>query len=94
MASMVNCHERLRMALFEYFCKPCKLKFEQIVSSGSKDAGVCPKCGNKKSEKLISKFAIGGQGDQRESTLHGCHEGYDGVTHAHSHDSGHDEADT
>lgn len=61
------------MALREFRCKACKVKFEQITSDRDPDHGKCPKCQSKDTEKLISKFAIGGQGDLRESTMHGCH---------------------
>jgi putative FmdB family regulatory protein len=80
------------MALFEYFCDRCKLKFEQITSSGDPDAGKCPKCKDKdKTNKLISRFAVGGQGDLRESTMHGCHDAHVGLGDGHDH--GHDHGD-
>lgn len=63
------------MALLEFHCKACKKKFEQITSDGDPDRGKCPKCQGKDTERLISKFAIGGLGDLRESTVHGCHAG-------------------
>lgn len=79
------------MPLFEYFCSACQKKFEQIVSSSDLDAGRCPGCGSQKARKLISRFAIGGQGDLRESTMHGCHD-YDGSPGGDSHGGheGHD----
>lgn len=61
------------MPMYEYFCKPCGHQFEQITSSSDPDAGKCPKCNGKNTEKLLSRFAVGGQGDLRESTMHGCH---------------------
>ncbi|MGK5086157.1 zinc ribbon domain-containing protein [Bdellovibrionota bacterium FG-2] len=61
------------MALYEFFCESCKSKFEQITSSTDPDQGTCPKCHGKQTRKLISAFAVGGQGDLRESTQHGCH---------------------
>jgi putative FmdB family regulatory protein len=62
------------MALYEYFCESCQYKFEQISSKLDLDLGKCPKCQGKHTKKLISKFSVGGQGDLRESTLHGCHD--------------------
>lgn len=63
------------MALYEYLCKDCNELFEQIVSGSSdSEPSSCPKCNGMKLEKLISKFTVGGHGDLRESTMHGCHE--------------------
>lgn len=70
------------MALFEYYCDACRLKFEQITSSTDPDAGKCPQCRSSETRKLISRFAVGGQGDLRESTTHGCH----GCHTGHKHD--------
>lgn len=86
------------MACFEFYCDACRHKFEQITRAGEPDMGKCPKCGSQKTRKLISKFAVGGQGDLRESTMHGCHD-YTGVGESHDHDhaghdhSGHDHGD-
>ena len=80
------------MALYEFFCKNCKLKFEQITSSSDPDQGRCPKCHQMHAQKLISVFAVGGRGDLRESTLHGCHENFSGCGHCplgESSDGGH-----
>jgi putative FmdB family regulatory protein len=75
------------MALYEYYCDSCKLKFEQITSSSDPDAGKCPKCQKKdQARKLVSAFRVGGQGDLRESTQHGCHGCYSGHHHGHKHD--------
>jgi len=73
------------MALHEYFCETCQMKFEQIVAPSEPNPGNCPKCQtNKTSRRLISKFAVGGQGDLRESTMHGCHgEHLPGEAHDH-----------
>lgn len=60
--------------LYEYFCETCDLLFEQITSFSDPDSGKCPKCQSKDTKKQFSKFAVGGQGDLRESTLHGCHD--------------------
>ncbi len=78
------------MALYEYYCSGCQLKFEQITHSQDPDQGKCPKCGKKGAQKLISKFAVGGQGDLRESTMHGCHDAQVGLDGDHSHDHHHD----
>lgn len=75
------------MVLLEFYCEPCKCQFEQITHDQDPDRGKCPKCQGKKTRKLISRFRIGGQGDLRESTLHGCHD-YSGVDHGHTHGPG------
>src|SRR4051812_6454308 len=63
------------MALYEYFCEPCQASFEQLnFSDEDPEMGQCPRCRGKKTRKLISKFAVGGRGDLRESTMHGCHD--------------------
>lgn len=66
------------MVLYEYFCEECALVFEQITSNSDPEQGKCPKCSVKTHQKLISQFAVGGRGDLRESTMHGCHECYHG----------------
>jgi putative FmdB family regulatory protein len=62
------------MALYEYFCESCSSQFEQITSSTDPEAGKCPRCQTKNTRKLISAFRVGGRGDLRETTLHGCHD--------------------
>ncbi len=62
------------MPLYEYYCENCKTKFEEVVSASQAEAPECPKCHQKSCKKLISGFAVGGQGDLRESTMHGCHD--------------------
>jgi len=45
--------------LYEYECKSCKAKFEQLVFSSSSDV-VCPTCGGSSVTQLLSVFAVGG----------------------------------
>ena len=61
------------MALYEFHCRTCNENFEQITSSTDPDQGKCPKCSGKDTEKVIAGFTVGGRGDLRESTMHGCH---------------------
>jgi putative FmdB family regulatory protein len=61
------------MALREFKCKKCQYVFENIVSERDPHPSPCPKCGEKEAERLLSRFAVAGQGDLRESTMHGCH---------------------
>jgi len=44
------------MPLFEYECKKCSHKFEELVSSGQTEIA-CPQCGSTDTRKLISVFA-------------------------------------
>lgn len=66
------------MALFEYYCEICQFQFEEVGSHIPEENGKCPKCKDKNTKKLISRFSVGGQGDLRESTMHGC----DGFSHS------------
>ena len=94
------------MPWFEFECESCHKRFDQITRSEKSDFGVCTHCGSKKSKRLLSKFAVGGQGDLRETTMHGCHdcdvplsdgkspspETHEGHgTHDHGHDHSHEE---
>jgi putative FmdB family regulatory protein len=63
-----------KMPIFEYHCKACQTHFEEIRKVAEKDQKApCPKCASSETERLLSRFAVAGQGDQRESTHHGCH---------------------
>lgn len=43
------------MPLFEFYCEECQHQAEQLV--GRSEKPVCPKCGSKKLEKLMSASA-------------------------------------
>ncbi|MFN9717726.1 MAG: FmdB family zinc ribbon protein [Planctomycetota bacterium] len=43
------------MPLFEFYCEECHHQCEQLV--GRQEKPVCPKCGSKKLEKLMSASA-------------------------------------
>jgi putative FmdB family regulatory protein len=46
------------MPIYEYKCAKCEHQFEQLVKSMDTSAAVvCPQCGGKKVEKLLSVFA-------------------------------------
>ncbi|PKN70581.1 MAG: FmdB family transcriptional regulator [Deltaproteobacteria bacterium HGW-Deltaproteobacteria-10] len=46
------------MPIFEFKCKKCKTVFEELIfSAADEKKTVCPKCGSKKSDKLMSVFA-------------------------------------
>ncbi len=77
------------MPLFEYYCGYCKHKFEDLATTSRSKSALCPKCNRKTEQRLISKFAVGGQGDLRETTLHGCHDAHVDLEpgHSHTHDA-------
>lgn len=80
------------MPLYEFECQNCQNLFETIQKK--QDPPKCPKCGSSKTQKVISRFAVGGQGDLRESTDHGCHgpvfapDQASKKEHSHHHDHG------
>ncbi len=47
------------MPLFEFKCKKCEKKFEELVFSSRKEPVECSHCGSKETEKLISTFCAG-----------------------------------
>ncbi len=49
------------MPIFEYVCRECASEFEKIVFGEPLDID-CPACGSKKTEKMISTFAVSGNG--------------------------------
>lgn len=49
------------MPLYEYHCRGCSKRFEQLVFASTRPA--CPDCGGRDLEKLLSSFAVGGGGN-------------------------------
>ena len=47
------------MPLYEYACRKCSHRFEEIVSSSASPAPPCPECGSKRAERMLSVFAVG-----------------------------------
>ncbi len=45
------------MPLYEYECKKCGERFEEMVPFSKADKMTCIKCGSKKVERLASTFA-------------------------------------
>ena len=46
------------MPIYEYTCKSCDAKFEQLVRSMNGQASVkCPECGSSKTARALSVFA-------------------------------------
>jgi putative FmdB family regulatory protein len=53
------------MPIYEYVCKSCNKKFDQLVrtmSSAEDDKVACPECGSKKTARALSVFAVGAEG--------------------------------
>ena len=51
------------MPIYEYTCKSCKSKFEQLVRSMSSEAKVkCPECGSAETARNLSVFAVSSAG--------------------------------
>jgi len=49
---------RLCMPIYEYRCTRCKSKFSVLVRSwDGPSAAVCPRCGEQRSERVMSTFA-------------------------------------
>ncbi len=51
------------MPLFEYECKDCKARFEQLVFNSTTRV-VCRECGSAKLVQLLSTFAVAGGSDR------------------------------
>jgi len=58
------------MPIYEYHCPKCRLDFEELVSGNVKV--VCPKCGGKKVNKLMSLFAHKSGGEFRGTSGSSC----------------------
>ncbi|PIS16183.1 MAG: FmdB family transcriptional regulator [Candidatus Portnoybacteria bacterium CG09_land_8_20_14_0_10_44_13] len=64
------------MPIYEFRCKKCGKKFEQLVLKKSETVS-CPKCGHKKTEKLFSAFCAKSSNSKITSghTCHSCSSG-------------------
>jgi putative FmdB family regulatory protein len=62
------------MPIFEFRCKKCNHKFEELVFSSLTDFAdiVCPQCGEKAAEKLMSTFCAGNQASSASSPSASC----------------------
>jgi putative FmdB family regulatory protein len=55
--------------LYEYACKSCDAKFEQLIRAADRDAKVkCPECGSMKTTRALSLISVGGESKSAEST--------------------------
>ena len=51
------------MPIYEYTCKSCDAKFEQLVRTMSGEAKFkCPKCGSEQTARGLSVFAVSSAG--------------------------------
>jgi len=50
------------MPIYEYTCKSCNARFEQLVKSMTAAPKVtCPKCGSPQTARQLSVFAVGAE---------------------------------
>jgi putative FmdB family regulatory protein len=57
------------MPIYEYACRGCGAKFEQLVRSMSgREKFDCPKCGSKQTARALSVFAVGAEGAKPSSS--------------------------
>ena len=45
------------MPIYEYACKGCNERFEELVSTPGEKPVACPHCGSTKNERLYTTFA-------------------------------------
>jgi putative FmdB family regulatory protein len=58
------------MPIYEYRCSGCQRKFEQIVLRGrALEEAVCPRCGSREVERLLSPFAMAGVSRKSEESF-------------------------
>lgn len=46
------------MPLYEYVCAHCRNRFEALVRSAEAETPVCPDCGSRRLQRVISTFAV------------------------------------
>ena len=57
------------MPIYEYTCKACDAKFEELVRTMSSDAKVkCPECGSPKTARALSVFAVSSESGGKASS--------------------------
>lgn len=57
------------MPVYEYTCRACENKFEQLVRTmNGGDQFNCPKCGSAKTARALSVFAVGAEGAKSGSS--------------------------
>jgi len=58
------------MPIYEYKCRDCGLKFEELVYTDSAEVR-CRNCGSEKAERLLSGFATSGSGSGSSGSCSG-----------------------
>ncbi len=56
------------MPIYEYLCKTCETKFEELVRDSQALTARCPKCGAPEVNRLLSPFATNNADGIRAST--------------------------
>jgi putative FmdB family regulatory protein len=62
--------ETLVMPIFDYRCAECGHTFELIVQTST--VPECPRCHTQRLDKLLSRFAVGGQANAPVMAGPGC----------------------
>jgi putative FmdB family regulatory protein len=55
------------MPILEFLCRQCGGRYEDLVKSAAE--AVCPKCGSRRAERLLSTFAVSRGGDRASADL-------------------------
>ncbi|OGG95154.1 MAG: hypothetical protein A2527_08255 [Candidatus Lambdaproteobacteria bacterium RIFOXYD2_FULL_50_16] len=65
------------MPLFDYHCDQCGQTFTELRKGEQKDQPIdCPSCGSTQTQRLVTSFALGGQGGSTSKTASpGCGSG-------------------
>ena len=57
------------MPIYEYACKACNHKFEQLVRTmNGSDKFKCPQCGSPQTARALSVFAVGTESSGKSSS--------------------------
>ena len=57
------------MPIYEYNCKSCDARFEQLLRTMNSDAKVkCPACGSSQTARALSVFAVGAEASSSKSS--------------------------
>ncbi len=59
------------MPIYEYHCDQCKNEFEKLVLKSSEKI-VCPRCKNKKVQRMMSAFAFSSGGKFKSTASSSC----------------------
>lgn len=63
------------MPVYEFKCKKCDAQFEELMRMNDSKKPICPECGAKQTERLLSLFSSGASG-----TGSGCGHSHSGST--------------